>query len=171
MPEALEHPWLAEPSSQTSDSQPNRLCGDSVWSIEFFDPAYAESAPETDDGRWSRPMTVSGTNFESEGHVPSDGSFSQPMGALQLDTPANRLGLQTPFDTPSLPSPPLADDQSEGAGITSKRKPEENVGFSSGSLSPPPTNGILRPQQAAVESRRRESLRNAGRPRKSMRIA
>lgn len=98
MPEALVHAWLATPSSQSGESQSqiNKLGGDSVWSIESFDPDQERfESDEVEDGeRWSRPMTASGTNFESD--IPSDGSFSQPMGNLQL-TPSRF----------ALPSPPL----------------------------------------------------------------
>lgn len=74
MLQALEHDWLI-PSSQVGESQLDRLGGDSVWSIESFDPD--DSRSELNDERW----VASKTGFED---APSDGSFSQPMGELQL---------------------------------------------------------------------------------------
>lgn len=105
MRQALEHPWLAQ--AARVEHSPNRLGGDSVWSIESFDPNQQRSEvdEEEDAERWSRPMTASGTNFESD--IPSDRSFSQPMGNLKLNTPRRLAGVR------SLPSPPLTAEREE----------------------------------------------------------
>ena len=95
MAEALEHAWLAGPSSQRSDSQgAAALGGDSVWEIESFDESYrfgqdsemdigGGESLQSGDTRWTRPSTISGTNMESQVYG-SDESFSQPMGLLHL---------------------------------------------------------------------------------------
>ena len=85
MDQALEHDWLAGPSSQRSASQRTGLGGDSIWSIESFegDDAFVDEAGD-EDRHWSRPMTASGTNFESNGRSDSHESFSQPMGNLRI---------------------------------------------------------------------------------------
>ena len=130
MAEALEHEWLAGPSSQHSESQPMALGGDSVWDINSFDEDDREEdlftnddeAPsDEEEGRWTRPATVSGTNMESfmggtSGH--SDESFSQPMGNLRLTTPGmiprSNLhmvnGDSSRVHEVSPPSPPLTDE-------------------------------------------------------------
>ncbi|WWD22805.1 hypothetical protein CI109_107299 [Kwoniella shandongensis] len=163
MTEALEHEWLAGPSSQHSESQRYVLGGDSKWSIESFDDSNDD---EEDVGEWSRPMTVSGTNHESAFEFGSEESFSQPMGNLHLDTPglqSRKIDLANPRNTEPLPvsppSPPLTADldpnalqdgaaevlptpeTSRGNGYLPKRKHSSQTPgelFSSGSLSPPP---------------------------------
>jgi serine/threonine protein kinase len=132
MAEALNHDWLAGPSSQQSQPNHGPLGGDSMWEIKSFDDEEKDSvmfgSEVGSEGGWTRPGTVSGTNLESrlgggssffagpgEGYVDSDESlrrrskgdgkegrvqqlqgqargssedFSQPMGNLQLTTPA-----------------------------------------------------------------------------------
>ena len=132
MAEALEHEWLAGPSSQRSESQPVALGGDSTWEINSFDNDSDqepdlftnEDARSDDEGRWTRPGTVSGTNMESalDSRIDSglsDESFSQPMGNLRLNTPAvrnnGRVQLSvvpaiSPEQDGSPPSPPLTND-------------------------------------------------------------
>jgi hypothetical protein len=101
MLEALDHDWLI-PSSQVGESQLNRLGGDSVWSIESFDPD--DSRSEEDDERWE----ASKTNFED---APSDGSFSQPMGELQI-------GILTP--------PLTAEEGKRGTSPTNEGRPKKS---------------------------------------------
>lgn len=130
MAEALEHEWLAGPSSQQSESQKQGLGGDSVWEIESFDEDFA---PASDEGHhdWSRPMTASGTNLESGmGGLGSSASedFSQPMHNLHLYTPGIKRdqsngngfigndrqpsGLQNGYRaSASPPSPPLTEER------------------------------------------------------------
>ncbi|ORX34954.1 kinase-like domain-containing protein [Kockovaella imperatae] len=130
MAEALEHEWLAGPSSQHSESQPLALGGDSVWDILSFDE---DPEPEDDlftndgdalsddEGRWTRPATVSGTNMESAVGGLSDESFSQPMNNLRLTTPGLlprsnlsplplSVGDSARPAEPSPPSPPLTEE-------------------------------------------------------------
>ena len=131
MGEALDHEWLAGPSSQTSESQRQKLGGDSMWSIESFDEEGYLARTENPDDQWTRLTTESGTRGESEE------SFSQPMGNLRIEvltarrgglpaTPRNERYLDEEIDEGSrslravsrgpldacLPSPPLTDDKS-----------------------------------------------------------
>ncbi|OCF71335.1 CAMK protein kinase [Kwoniella mangroviensis CBS 8886] len=133
MRQALDHEWLSGPSSQISESQvpaSQALGGDSVWSIESFDDQFpldqnpnqdgyssdplngndANVDGSTEDiGRWSRPMTASGTNYESLGEYGSEESFSQPMGNLHLNTPLIERRLPPTNMKDQLPSsPPLS---------------------------------------------------------------
>jgi hypothetical protein len=68
MAEALEHNWLADPSSQPFESQ--RLGGDSAYSVESF----------SEDEDWSRAPSAMSDSLRSGSHD----SFSQPLGNLQL---------------------------------------------------------------------------------------
>jgi hypothetical protein len=120
MAQALNHEWLAGPSSQQTESQRHGLGGDSVWEIESLDDDYnygggsgdgiadadldghhyngytsgtgTGTGVDGDDRRqdWSRPMTASGTNLESGMGQSSSEDFSQPMHNLHLDTPSGR---------------------------------------------------------------------------------
>lgn len=134
MAEALEHPWLAEPASQDSESQRYPLGGDSVFEIESFDDEDEDDnfmhdggSYGTGNGDWSRPMTVSGTNLESgmglNPHSSSEADdFSQPLQQLRLQSSLGRLtlpqngsasrqnGLEHRQNS-SPPSPPLTDEQ------------------------------------------------------------
>ncbi|TYJ58676.1 hypothetical protein B9479_000512 [Cryptococcus floricola] len=104
MKQALEHEWLAGPSSQSqfteSQQEHHRLGGDSTWHIKEFDDSSFESMPfgEAKSEVWGKPPTVSGTRIESMGgrdeeevgeHEGSD-DFSQPMTGLRLDTPVRQ---------------------------------------------------------------------------------
>ncbi|WVW81634.1 hypothetical protein I302_103629 [Kwoniella bestiolae CBS 10118] len=137
MRQALDHEWLSGPSSQISESQlpaSQALGGDSVWSIESFDDQFPldqnnnnnhSSDPMNGDqvgseegiGRWSRPMTASGTNYESLGEYGSEESFSQPMGNLHLNTPLIERKVTSSTKTKNqLPSsPPLSSSSLAGA--------------------------------------------------------
>ncbi|KAK8844646.1 hypothetical protein IAR55_006493 [Kwoniella newhampshirensis] len=154
MIEALEHEWLAGPSSQHSESQRYVLGGDSKWSIESFDDSNDDNVDDV--GQWSRPMTVSGTNHESAVEYCSEESFSQPMGNLHLDTPIlnpKRYDIDVtkhPADDTSLLSPPsppltadLADKAAQQTGFESLPTPDtlqpDGEPFSFGTLSPAPT--------------------------------
>jgi serine/threonine protein kinase len=134
MAQALDHEWLAEPSSQITESQLNRLGGDDVYDFESFSDDEIEHADEvrngngdeSGDGDWTRPTTASATNFGGDS-IRAEGShesFSQPMGNLCLETPG-----KTPKDSDSSPS---------------KRK----TAFSSGSLTPPPGSPRNRPRKS-----------------------
>jgi len=90
MEQALDHEWLAGPLSQTSESQRQKLGGDSMWSIESFDDDFPPEDGEDADRRWTRPGTVSGTNLESGVGGDSVESFSQPMGNLRIHTAGDR---------------------------------------------------------------------------------
>ncbi|WWC66987.1 uncharacterized protein I206_100894 [Kwoniella pini CBS 10737] len=135
MEQALRHEWLSGPCESQSQLPPSQILGgDSVWSIESFEDQFplnddpssdlaGEEAGEEEIGRWSRPMTASGTNYESVNEFGrsavslggSDESFSQPMGNLHLNTPsAQRNGIK-PAESRShevqFPSsPPLSND-------------------------------------------------------------
>lgn len=118
MPQALAHPWLAAPSSQTNESQVNRLGGDSVWSIESFDPQYSRSEFDDDNDERSR------TNFESDGIPSGSDGWEPPMSNLQLHTPARIARV-----TQSLPSPALTADRSDvkrDNGHLSDMSPQED---------------------------------------------
>ncbi|OCF33166.1 CAMK protein kinase [Kwoniella heveanensis BCC8398] len=123
MAQALEHEWLAGPSSQRSESQAQPLGGDSVWSIESFDDIYRHVDERNAEGGWSRPMTASGTNFESLAENGSE-DFSQPMGNLHLNTPLIKStvrGEMTPAG--SVPPSPI---QSESMAPQTSALPQGN---------------------------------------------
>lgn len=95
--EALTHEWLAGPSSLPVEPS-QTLGGDSMWNIQSFDsaasdwrsPSPSATGADIEDGErtpWTRPMTMSGTNFDSERSSNGD-SFSQPMEKLRLNTAA-----------------------------------------------------------------------------------
>ncbi|WWC85654.1 uncharacterized protein L201_000520 [Kwoniella dendrophila CBS 6074] len=141
MEQALAHEWLAGPSSQIAASQlpPSQvLGGDSQWGIQRFESEFpfdqgfdpssddnekinGESAGEQDEiGRWSRPMTASGTNYESLGEFNSEESFSQPMNNLHLNTPSNaKTGIMqtTEVSKVHIPSSPPLSSSSIGAAL------------------------------------------------------
>lgn len=150
MQEALQHPWLAGPSTQHSDSSRLGLGGDSVWDIQSF----PSDAPDPDEpGDWFRPPTVSGTNLES-GLLGSDTSFSQPMEMLRLATPT------TPNHQGAAPRGPVTPP----TDLSLKRKKADP--FSSGSLSPvPPEDDIMGSHKALDTS---VSPRRSTRPRKAV---
>ncbi|WVR03405.1 hypothetical protein IAU60_000396 [Kwoniella sp. DSM 27419] len=105
MAAALDHEWLAGPSSQRSESQAQVLGGDSAWSIESFDEDDDDFYPGGGTGFYNRPMSASGTNFESvAGHSSED--FSQPMGNLHLNTPSIRPTTRQIETTPANSIPP-----------------------------------------------------------------
>ncbi|WVF66302.1 hypothetical protein IAT40_001042 [Kwoniella sp. CBS 6097] len=127
MTQALEHEWLAGPSSQRSESQAQPLGGDSVWSIESFDDIYRHADERNGNGMaegggaWSRPMTASGTNYES---IAENGSedFSQPMGNLHLNTPLIKSTIKgevTPAG--SVPPSPIHSEP-----MREQSQPQEN---------------------------------------------
>jgi serine/threonine protein kinase len=175
MAQALEHEWLAGPSSQQSESQQShRLGGDSEWAIQSFD-----DYNPYDDEQWAGPLTTSGTNLESAAALGSDESFSQPMGNLHINTPATRhneldaKSATAPIEVDEPPSPPLTEEREH----TKRKQPEPNTStaFSSGSLSPIPNEEVgSTPSRTrrggALVTPTRHSARTAGRPRKSMRI-
>lgn len=91
MEEAVHHDWLAGPSSQRSESQRQKLGGDSMWSIESFEgDSGSPGSEENVDHPWTRPTTISGTNLASALGGNSEESFSQPMGKLRINTPGMR---------------------------------------------------------------------------------
>ncbi|WVQ93923.1 hypothetical protein IAU59_001001 [Kwoniella sp. CBS 9459] len=125
MAQALEHEWLAGPSSQRSESQAQPLGGDSVWSIESFDDIYRHADERNADGGWSRPMTASGTNYES---IAENGSedFSQPMGNLHLNTPLIKSTIKgevTPAG--SVPPSPIQSELMQGP-VPAQARGQEN---------------------------------------------
>jgi len=86
MQEALEHEWLAGPSSQPNESLSQVLGGDSMWNIQAFESVNDVEDEDDQRGGWSRPMTASTTNFQ----MSSTGeSFSQPMEGLRLESNAS----------------------------------------------------------------------------------
>lgn len=103
MQAALDHEWLAGPSSQPVASQQQGLGGDSMWSIDSYeDDASAGSEADEQEAR-TRQVTVSGTNFDSHLGEGSGESFSQPMQQLSLRTPARPSKL-------SVVQPPLVQE-------------------------------------------------------------
>ncbi|WVQ73992.1 hypothetical protein IAR50_003573 [Cryptococcus sp. DSM 104548] len=134
MKEALEHEWLAGPSSQSqipeSQQEHHRLGGDSTWHIQEFDGSSSfEAIPfgETKSEVWGRPGTVSGTRIESMGegegeeeageHAGSD-DFSQPMTGLRLDTPVRQKPPKKESDREALVGSSVPDLDNEIAGNT-----------------------------------------------------
>lgn len=117
MTDALDHLWLSEPASQESDSQRYPLGGDSVFEIESFDDDNLIHEDESDNGDWSRPPTVSGTNLASGmglDQYPSCDSaddFSQPLQQLRLKSSIGHLPptqsrlTDQPYSHESLPTP------------------------------------------------------------------
>jgi serine/threonine protein kinase len=91
--DALEHDWLALPSSQHSEAPAYPLGGDSMYGIQDFDRSSSPS-DSFEAAEWSRPMTASGTNLESgmgladyrEESVESDDSYSQKVQNIQLNS-------------------------------------------------------------------------------------
>ncbi|KAK4687813.1 ser/thr/tyr protein kinase RAD53, partial [Tremellales sp. Uapishka_1] len=181
MAEALEHEWLAGPSSQITESQaPQMLGGDSMWAINSFDD---ESSFGNDfdgqDREWTRPVTASVTGPDLLKNA-SEEDFSQPMGNLKLDTPgpgyrvptaqtprngsmsAPSLSLQPPLQASlpvqiaSPPSPPLTNPNASPLPAPSSLKRKQPLKtldyFSSGSLSPPPS-GDETTMQTAKQSK------------------
>jgi serine/threonine protein kinase len=127
--DALEHEWLALPSSQHSEGPVYQLGGDSMYGITDFDNI-------SDDGsvsfgaasEWSRPMTASGTNLESGmgladvrgGSVESDDSYSQKVEDFHLNSSPRTKARGTKsaphplsLSTANPPSPPLTDERME----------------------------------------------------------
>ncbi|WWC57999.1 uncharacterized protein I303_100534 [Kwoniella dejecticola CBS 10117] len=150
MEQALRHEWLSGPSESQSQIQPSQaLGGDSVWSIESFEDQFPfnhdpSSDPKSDVdqeeiGRWSRPMTASGTNYESVNEfgrsaasiAGSEESFSQPMGNLHLNTPsAQRHGVkisESRLQEVQFPSSPPLSSDSVGAMNVELHKDQEQA--------------------------------------------
>ncbi|WRT63499.1 uncharacterized protein IL334_000404 [Kwoniella shivajii] len=165
MAQALDHEWLSGPSSQITASQPQSqhiLGGDSVWSIESFDEDYPPSngadlyGDNTNDdlGRWSRPMTASGTNYESLGEYPSEESFSQPMGNLHLNTPLNQRMIKQEYKSERISSEiPISSEPISPPSSallvdldTKKKKDGDNGDINVGLLTPITPN-MKRPDQ------------------------
>lgn len=98
MAQALEHEWLAGPSSLPNESQSQALGGDSMWNIQSFDSIDFDDERDDVDMEataWTRPQTVSMTNYGDSSNAehlsgPSAGSgdesFSQPMEKLRIHT-------------------------------------------------------------------------------------
>lgn len=118
MEQALVHEWLSGPSSlpNESQSQSQGLFGDSMWNIQSFDSDAetsdgGEMEVDADDTRtdWTRPVTMSATNFDSasagDGSSLGGESFSQPMENLRLSTAkVNQLSPPREEATASPPS-------------------------------------------------------------------
>ncbi|BEI90384.1 uncharacterized protein CcaverHIS019_0304540 [Cutaneotrichosporon cavernicola] len=122
MEEALMHEWLSGPSSFPSEpSQSQPLFGDSMWNIKDF---RSDEAGTSDGGDldmnddatrsdWTRPATMSATNFGSASmgasfggaSVSSNDSFSQPMENLRLGTA--KINQLSPPREEATASPPL----------------------------------------------------------------
>lgn len=96
MAQALEHEWLAGPSSLPNESQSQALGGDSMWNIQSFDSIDFDDDRDDVDMEataWTRPQTVSMTNYGDSsnaehlsGASEGDESFSQPMEKLRIHT-------------------------------------------------------------------------------------
>lgn len=187
MAEALEHEWLAGPSSQPQDLQQEE--GPKFPIQDFIE----DDGPAGEDmvRSWSRPATDSGTNMES-GWRGSDASFSQPMGNLNLGTPSSSrhdevlsVARHEALDATSSSfgmtvDPPLQTPRSERMpplepAVQRKRKPDDGGDldpFSSGSLSPPPPEGVDITPTAPIRLANKTSAspRRSSRPRKSLRL-
>lgn len=100
MAQALEHEWLAGPSSLPNESQSQALGGDSMWNIQAFESIDFEderSDVDMDATAWTRPQTVSMTNYGDSSNAAGelDGdceSFSQGVENLRLSTAAAMVG-------------------------------------------------------------------------------
>lgn len=165
--EALTHEWLAGPSSLPVETS-QALGGDSMWNIQSFNSAASDwrspspGGMDIEDGErtpWNRPMTMSGTNFDSE-HSSAGDSFSQPMEKLRLNTaagvamdlPVTKEETESPGPSRSpTPAPesvdvdaPLeeavaAEPNGNSAGLLTTNTLKRSLSvFSSGSLSPAP---------------------------------
>ncbi|KAK1921260.1 kinase-like domain-containing protein [Papiliotrema laurentii] len=125
MADALEHPWLAGPSSQESVTDFRETQSQQVWDIqdEFDDDASPQRYSGDDDFHWRRPATMSGTNLES-GFDSSDASFSQPMGKLRLATPGTPA--QCDPDSPNL-GPKVTQNPAPSSPPTTPMKPDRRM--------------------------------------------
>lgn len=184
MAEALDHEWLAGPSSQPQDFLQD---GGPIFPIVDFDER--DNAVNSNMNRsWSRPMTESGTNLES-GLNGSNASFSQPMGNLNLGTPApSRRGASADMEVPLLsdredgmaldspsrpPTAPFLTPPPDNNHTLKRKQHDPRIGldpFSSGSLSPPPPEGPEKTPTACSKPEASASPRRSTRPRKSLRL-
>jgi len=142
--DALDHDWLALPSSQHSEPAAYQLGGDSMYSIQDFDHFSDEESVSFSAGEWSRPMTASGTNLESGmgladlrgASVESDDSYSQKVEDFHLHSSPGRNtrnGRSLPHPLRSSmanpPSPPLTEERvQEEAMDTGSGQKEDAIG-------------------------------------------
>lgn len=111
--EALDHEWLAGPSSLPNESPSQVLGGDSMWNIQAFESANDVEEEGPRDRTWSRPMTAS-TNFDLSG---TGDSFSQPMEGLRLES--KQAG--------NLLSPAKEEDESDNGDDLRWQSPDTTV--------------------------------------------
>jgi hypothetical protein len=140
---ALDHDWLALPSSQHSEGPAYQLGGDSMYSIQDFDHFSDEESVSFSAGEWSRPMTASGTNLESGmgladlrgASVESDDSYSQKVEDFHLHSSPGRkaknaksLPHPLSLSMANPPSPPLTEEriQVEDPDLGEGQGQEEN---------------------------------------------
>jgi len=124
--DALDHEWLALPSSQHSEGPVYPLGGDSMYGIADFDNLSEGSNSRRASSEWSRPMTASGTNLMSGmelgdlrgGSVESDDSYSQKVEDFHLNSSPRtkaRGSKSVPhplsLSTANPPSPPITEDK------------------------------------------------------------
>jgi hypothetical protein len=144
--DALEHEWLALPSSQNSEAPVNRLGGDSQYLIKSWD-SDSEDSVSFEAGEWSRPMTASGTNLASAinttdgraASVESDDSYSQKVENFHLNSsPGSGVGAKgrnarsaphpLSLSTADLPSPPLKDEMMDLSASSMVENGDRNGG-------------------------------------------
>lgn len=147
MKDAVLHEWLAGPSSLPDESlsQSQPLYGTSMWNIQAFESDAATSDGEDVDmddaatrANWSRPPTMSATNFDSASGMDagssSSESFSQPMENLRLST-AKVNQLSPPREETTASPPPAQNGHAERARDDTTPRPQ------TGSPVPPSANG------------------------------
>lgn len=164
---ALDHDWLALPSSQHSEAPAYQLGGDSMFSIQDFDHFSDEESVSFSAGEWSRPMTASGTNLESGmgladlrgASVESDDSYSQKVEDFHLHSSPGRkaknaksLPHPLSLSMANPPSPPLTEErvQVEGSG-RNENEDEKDSEMRDGSVNDVATSPS--PRDIQLESR------------------
>jgi len=133
---ALDHEWLALPSSQHSEVPAYQLGGDSMYGITDFDNlSEDESVSFGAASDWSRPMTASGTNLASgmeladvrAGSVDSDDSYSQKVEDFHLNSSPRTKARGTKsiphplsLSTANSPSPSTNDEKMDTGTSTTQ---------------------------------------------------
>jgi hypothetical protein len=172
--QALDHDWLALPSSQHSEAPAYPLGGDSMYEFQDFDRSCSASE-SFEAGEWSRPMTASGTNLESgmgladyrAESVESDDSYSQRVKEIKLGS-GSVLGQSGPEPLShtashvngngdgiavdgSPPSPPLTAERIDVEVTSNGNKPDDEA-------QRPPTPSEVERNEAPGTATKRKAL-------------